>query len=469
MSNGEVSLARGLSAAEAFYNVLLSAIEAHPDVFQADLKLRSLAEFRKIYPSYLPRFELARALNGKRLEVARTLVTASNELLAFTSDSETLALASVLEGSATSLPLEQISYAGAPGWVPQVVYDGRRWQGSEIGDLATTLADRDVMTQAAARQLLSLCRDSLDNGQLDLSDRKIVMLGAGAEMAPTRLFLEAGAEVLWIDVVPPPESWTELAGMSGRLWFSPEGADLLRQPDRILATIKAFSDGSSVDLGLYAYAPGQLREIRLTQAMNAIVDALPRPLLRSVTTLISPTTPTLLSDEECEARKVRLDKAPFWQRSLAALRFFGRAGLAVGSSPCDVTQTVVGIQGLSYQAAQYLGKTLVAEVWAADGLRVSANTAAITRTRSMDHPVFAAAFEGAQAFGVETMTPRQSRALNGMLAVSDWLQPTQPKPGEVRLHGAVQALPYVLEEALRVAALIGFCRAPRLIGELLRR
>jgi hypothetical protein len=102
-------------------------------------------------------------------------------------------------------------------------------------------------------------------------------------------------------------------------------------------------------------------------------------------------------------------------------------------------------------------------------MRVSANTAAITRTRSLDHPVFAAAFGGAGAFGVETFTPRQSRVVNGLLALRDWLHPEAPVPGTARVHGGIHTLPYPLEPALRVAAAIGFARSPRLLRGLLRR
>ena len=62
---------------------------------------------------------------------------------------------------------------------------------------------------------------------LDLSGRKIVVFGGGAEMAPTRLWLEAGADVLWLDVQPPPKSWLDLSNMTGRLYWSETGADLL--------------------------------------------------------------------------------------------------------------------------------------------------------------------------------------------------------------------------------------------------
>ena len=102
-------------------------------------------------------------------------------------------------------------------------------------------------------------------------------------------------------------------------------------------------------------------------------------------------------------------------------------------------------------------------------MRVSANTAAITKTRSLDHPVFAAAFGGAAAFGVETLVPRQSRLINGLLTVRDWLCPALPEPGAVRVHGGIHTLPYPLGSALRVAAAIGFARSPRLLRGLVSR
>jgi len=118
------------------------------------------------------------------------------------------------------------------------------------------------------------------------------------------------------------------------------------------------------------------------------------------------------------------------------------------------------------------------ECWATHGqvssdnprpLRISANTAAITRTRSLSHPVFTAAFGGAAALGVETLVPRQSRRLNGLLAVHDWLHPTLPTPGYVRVHGGIHTLPYPLGSALKVAAAIGFARSPRLLRGLISK
>ena len=70
---------------------------------------------------------------------------------------------------------------------------------------------------------------------------------------------------------------------------------------------------------------------------------------------------------------------------------------------------------------------------------------------------------------METLTPRQSRPLNGLLAVHDWLHPEVPVPGRIRVHGGIHTLPYPLENALRVAAAIGFARSPGLLRGLLQR
>jgi hypothetical protein len=120
---------------------------------------------------------------------------------------------------------------------------------------------------------------------------------------------------------------------------------------------------------------------------------------------------------------------------------------------------------------------MTAEAWtthgqflqnASTGLRVSANTAPITQTRSVTHPIFDAAFGGAKALGVETLTPLQSQTLNGLLAIHDWIHPNLPVPAALRVHGGIHTLPYPMNTALRVAAAIGFARRPSLLVRLLR-
>ena len=328
--------------------------------------------------------------------------------------------------------------------------------------------------------------DRAGSDGLDLRSRRVVLLGAGAELAPSRLLLECGADLLWIDVSPPPDELLSSTDLCGAVHWVPEGADLLTEPDRIRATIESFADGGAIDLGLYAYAPGNTREWRLTASMNAIVDTLPTDLVRTITMLVSPTTCGVLTSADVEGEQRRLERRPSWEAFLARIGAFGRGpGHARVGDVC-ANRGIVPIQGTSYAAAQYFGKLIAAETWATRTPRhhVSANTAGISRTMSMSHPVFDAAFAGAHVFGVETYEPATTATLNGLLAIRDWLDPASAcNPAKeyattsdraraltsTRIHGGVYQLPYPLNGALRVAAAIGAARDPRRIGPMLRR
>jgi hypothetical protein len=473
---GSVVLPEGRSASALLHEILLAVARAQPERFAEAALPEDPVRFRDAYADVMPRFEAARVAAPERARLALELARGAEACLCWEDEAGRRSLDEALAEATEPLPLRTHDFPGSPGWTPAPVYRGERWSGAGIADLGATLTERDVVTPAAAEALAWLAKHALDDGRLDLSGRRIAMLGANAEMAPTRHWLEAGAEVLWIDVAPPPADWFESDALAGRLHWCPAGSDLLTQPREILATLVAFAEGGPIDLGLYAYAPGRAREIRLTGIMNAIVEALPAASLASVTLLVSPSTPAALDARDLEAIALRKARGPVWESALAA---FGLLGRGEGFARCGdgaAIRSVVSIQGASYQAAQYLGKIAVAETWATHGqrsarapapLRVSANTAAITRTRSLDHPVFAAAFGGAAAFGVEAFTPRQSRCVNGLLAVADWLAPELPVPGGVRVHGGIHTLPFPLEPALRVAAGIGFARSPRLLRGLL--
>ena len=475
---GSVQLADSTSASAVLHAVLAEAVAAFPAAL-ASAGLPTRAErFRANYRELLPRFEAARLASPERFHIARHLAAAVQRRLVWQDARGTRPLDEQLEAPGEVLPLEERTFPGLPGWRPDLVYRGARWDALRLAELGTELARRDIVTPQAADALVWMAAQLDGDGLLHLAGRRIVVLGAGAEMAPTRFWLEAGADVLWLDRVPPPEEWLSSDRLAGRLHWPRADVDLLARPQAVLATIRAFAANGPVDLGLYAYAPGQAREMRLTGVMNAIVSALPAELVASATMLVSPTTPTGLDAQDRAAMDARRAARPAWEAALARLGLLGRGPGRVECGDAAAVRSVVAIQGASYQAAQYLGKIITAECWASHGapqrdapapLRVSANTAAITRTRSLDHPVFAAAFGGAGAFGVETFTPRQSRRINGLLALHDWLRTEPPIPGAVRVHGGIHTLPYPLEPALMVAAGFGFVRSPRLLRGLFRR
>jgi hypothetical protein len=473
---GQVKLTDDQSASALLHLLLRDAAKAFHNVFATVDLPQDPNKFRTAYAEVLPRFEATRLASAQRLDIARHIITNMQQHIVWQGDSVSQPLQEVLSESMPPLALKTHEFEGKAGWQPSLVYRGERWDAPRLAELGGFLVNRGMISAKAGEALTWVCANALSQGSLDLAGRKIAVLGGGAEMAPTRLWLEAGADVLWLDTQPPPLSWWDANDLAGRLYWSETNADLLTQPQAVLATLSAFADRSEIDIGLYAYAPGKARELRLTAAMNALVNAFPQELIASVTMLVSPTTPTALSVQDLATVSARIESRPLWESLCAHTGLFGRGGGSIAVDDAHATRTVVDIQGTSYQAAQYLGKTLMAECWSNHGqlesanpkpLRVSANTAAITRTRSLSHPVFTAAFGGAAALGVETLAPRQSRRLNGLLAVQDWLHPTMPTPGAIRVHGGIHTLPYPLGAALRVAAVIGFTRSPRLLRGLL--
>lgn len=470
-----IQLRPGSSASEILYRCLDTAVQAHPSAFAEIDFPKSAADFKRRYVTTLPRFEAARINHPARADIARLLAETFQAHLVYANDEGTHPLQEHLTRPAKPLLLERLPPNCDPGWQPNLHFLKQDW--ADLACLGKALLSANIVSQNAKVALDWLAQHLGEPHQLDLSERKVVIFGASAEMAPTAQFSAAGAEILWLDLAPPTVLATSQF-RGGGVQFPVDGADLLTQPAEILATILAFAEGQPLDLCLYAYAPGQAREMRLAAAMNAIVNALPSALIQSATMLLSPTTATPLDSVDLLALTHRKDSRPGWEAALDKLGLLGSGGGAVRQGDLGASRTIVGTQGASYQAAQYLAKLMTAETWVQQGqfpsdqrapLRVSANTAPITQTRSIAHPVFDAAFGGSAALGVQTFTPVQSQTLNGLLAVHDWLHPTAPQPGCIRVHGGIHTLPYPMNTALRVAAAIGFVQSPKLLGALLKR
>ena len=108
-------------------------------------------------------------------------------------------------------------------------------------------------------------------------------------------------------------------------------------------------------------------------------------------------------------------------------------------------------------------------------VRVSANVAGITRTGSMDIPLFQAGFVGAEALGVRSYAPETMRAISGLVYLENLLDPSSiaalPDPSvdenerarrlhATQIHGGSFAYPYATDGALLRAGLIGLAQAP---------
>jgi hypothetical protein len=484
-----VALPQGHTGSSLFHAVLLAAQEKYPHVFGQALLPRSASLFKRDYGAILARFEAARAAAPDRVDIARFILRHSQAALEFVEQGRRMPLSEHLDRTAEPLDLDERKLGEAPGFRPELPLDGTVYRGRDVCRAIQRLAEQQHMT-TAARLALDYMVDSIEQqgGTLDLRGHNFVLLGAGAELAPTELLLSAGARVLWIDVSDPDRWLSARRGLAGTLVHARGATHLLEKPAVVAATIRQFANQvGPVHLGMFAYASGASQEWRLGAAMNAIASQLPPSDLRSISLLVSPTSPATLQPESVEAALAELGRAPRWKSALRRAGLLPTPGHSSNGS-VHIARATVSIQGLSYQAAQYITKLMAAESYAVHGTStgatsseprtVSANVAGITRTRSLAHPLFQAAFVGAPHFGVRIFEPETTRALSGLLIAHDLLNPVAPGAAAVEMrdprqkaatlfsqqvHGGIYNLPYVLENAIRIAALIGMGRKPSVL------
>jgi len=468
-----VQLAGGESATTHLHEALLAAVAEYPDVLGDAGVPDEPAAFKSSYPEVLPRFEARRVDSDRRSAIARSIVSASDEAMVV--EPGGLLLAEAVRQPGDPFELHHAAPGGSSRLIPRVPFAGTTVSGAELVAEVSAMVGRGSASSPVL-DAVSWLVDAAGADGIDLSGRRIAMFGAGAELAPTRLWLEGGAEVLWIDVAEPPADLLGATDLSGSLHWVEGGSDLLTEPHRVRATIEQFAGDGEIDLGLYAYAPGRAREWRLTATMNAIVDALPTGTVRGTAMLLSPTTCGVLSFDDLARESERRASRPRWQSTLDSLRVFGRGGGHVTYGSTSTNRGIVSIQGGSYQAAQYIGKILAAEVWSTGEppIAVSANTAGVSLTESLQHPVFDIAFAGARSLDVETFEPATTAALNGLLTLHDRSNPARADRPlaelfDTRVHGGVYVAPYPIDPALRVAAAIGILKDPRRVGALIRR
>ncbi|HEX6239649.1 MAG TPA: hypothetical protein VFZ61_02100 [Polyangiales bacterium] len=466
-----------------FHAVLAEATAAFPAVFEAAQFPRDAKRFKARYGSALARFEAARVNAEQRVEIARFVARRTQESLFYRSGTSHVPLGDHLRSRGRQIALTRTRLMGSPGLCAEVPFEGKVLRGQEVQALVDRLHDAQQLTDAAHTALSSMlerCRDA--GGKLDLRGQRFALLGAGAELSPARLLLRAGASVLWIDLADPARALAGEDGLAGSIFRASEAQNLLEQPREVASAIEQFAADGPVHIGMFAYAGGASQEWRLGAAMNAIVASLDPALIRSVALLVSPTTPSVLTPETRAAESARLARAPAWQRTLAALGVIQGPGHHAAHDRA-VALATVALQGLSYQAAQYISKIAAAESYAVYGTQldtdeqrpipVSANVAGITRTRSLSHPLFEAAFAGAHHFGVRIFDAATTRALSGLLMLHDIL-PLAPLPmvsprarAEAlharQIHGGIYGLPFVLEGVIRSAALLGMASRPSVL------
>ena len=317
---------------------------------------------------------------------------------------------------------------------------------------------------------------------LDLSDRTVVVLGAGAEMGPLQALLRWGATVAGVDL-PRPALWRRVLETAGRGAgalvvpvrdgageASPEaaGADLLEELPAVAAWLAALP--GPLVLGDYVYADGATN-VRVTVAVDALREELRRRRGDLALAFLATPTDVFAVPDDAVAHSVRayagrsrvgrLAGRPL--RTLSGGRLL-RRNYVPGEGP-GINDSLVPQQGPNYALAKRLQRWRAAEARDA-GMPVSLNVAPPTRTRSVvKNRALAAAYAGAHRFGVEVFEPATSNTLMAALLVHDLRTGgpglSHPWRDEAHdaVHGGLWRTAYDPRSALGLAALLGLASA----------
>ncbi|MGV3624408.1 MAG: hypothetical protein ACO1OB_26545 [Archangium sp.] len=289
-----VVLARTETGSAFFHRVLREAVAAFPTALgEAKLPDGSKA-FKAGYGDALSRFEAARIGSAQRIDIARHLQRATETSLGFLKNGTVTPLAEALKAEVAPPKTTTMEPAATPGLRPEVPLDDRIYRGAEVLEAIDVLSRAHHLTHAAAEGLRWVVKHAeQQGGRLNLSGEKFALLGASAELSPVSLLLEAGATVRWIDVKPP-----SIPASAGRIVATDGADDLLTNPQTVMASLREFAKDGPVHVGLFAYAPGASRELRLAGVMDAMVRALGPGVVKSVSMFISPTSPGEVQTEE---------------------------------------------------------------------------------------------------------------------------------------------------------------------------
>lgn len=380
----------------------------------------------------------------------------------------------------------------APWAVP---YRGAVLSGDALAAQIDDWRARGIIEPSAA-DALHRCRTN--PGWFDLSDRTMVLLGAGSEAGPLRWLARWRARIAAVDL-PREAVWrrivrtvhegnaTLLAPVADEVsvadhpdrWIARAGIDLIADTARAAAWLRSI-DGP-LDVAALGYADGE-RHLRLSAAMDLVQQAACAADPR--TTLAWMATPTdVFAVPEATARRAMqaYDARAVAQRMLQAPLRLASGDALFHPNVETVERTADGFgwglvdslvveQGPNYALAKRLQqwRALVAR---AAGHRCSLNVAPSTMTASViGKPAFAAGFAGASVFGVEAFEPETTNALMAALWVHDLRQdgcaadPAQALAHPLELfmdgacHGGLWTCAYRPRSALPLAAIVGWWR-----------
>ncbi len=469
------------AAGKRIFSDAVSAVDP-----QLSRRIETISDWRKKYiPAVRQVVEAGAGSRKGALSVASDGLESLGRHLTFSQDGREVPLGQAFDQQPEA-PYRTAMIEGDGPRVGQleVPYGGRALRGDQLRAQLDRWVGAGVMERSAADRLGRIIDEP---SQLDLSDTRFLLLGAGSQMGPSEMLLSWGAEVVAVDL-PREPIWARLAGLakkgSGRmLWptrgrddLAGAGADLLTEGPQVASWLKGFTTPFIV--GNYVYADGS-GFVRLAGAVDALIASLQEAgMAKGLAYLATPTDVFAVPEDV-----VRRAKARYGEESRPLRKLLGgvtrsnlyapnyRHAVAGEERTWGIADCLVPIQGANYALAKSLQRWR-AVVSDDAGVLTSANIAPATRTASViKNRMLAAAYGGAGRFGVEIFEPETSRALMAALLVHDIRNP-RPSRGhddrwshpfdlfvEGAVHGGIWRLAYEPRSVLPIALVRGLSKS----------
>ena len=308
-----------------------------------------------------------------------------------------------------------------------IPFQGTHLRGESLRIQVAKCHKANLMTDATRDALFDLIADP---SLFDLTDQKIAILGAGAELSPARFLLSNGATVL---AVARPSSkrlgelYVDAGRTAGKLILSPRAAsDVVDDPGAVAGWLRSYEPDAVVET---IYTPGA--DLIRAQLGADVVERLVAED-RDVLTAWwgSPADAYVLHDSTGDTTDaIEALKQGMPARFIGGL--FDRFSKDSPAIQAGVFNGLMDLQGPSYAAAKRIGRWR-ATVRAAEGKRVSYNVAPWSQTASvLQNRTLRAAYRGLDRMGFTTFPADTTAAIMGALMVWDLRKGTTGSaPGE---------------------------------------
>lgn len=450
--------------------------------------------WRRTYPAYFRSLvEGSLASAEAAMQSAQNGLDSAWQNLCWSVDGQAdIPLAEALAQGQNRFTTHTVSGSGSAASMPWAVpMGGESLSGARLQAKVADWETRGIIEPSAAA---ALHRCIAHPEWFDLSDRTMVLLGAGSEAGPLRWLMQWRANVVAVDI-DRPEVWKRLAGMAlagnGKLhvplrapagsdWMQQAGANLITQAPDIAAWLQGFC--GPLDIASLAYLDGE-RHVKVAMGMDMVARAMcDADANTTLAFLATPTDMFAVTRETAQAAMDAYAARPVAKRTLQSSlhlatgdRFFQpnveKLLESEKSVQYGVVDSMVIEQGPNYALAKRLQQWR-AQVARAAGHRVSLNVAPSTTTVSvLKNPALAAGFAGASSFGIDVFEPETTNALMAALWVHDLrcndsaANPAVPLNHPLELfmdnacHGGLWRLAYLPRSALPIAAALGWVRS----------